>query len=76
MSPVKKKYVALAASGFAAYLIYSVIFFYYATNLSIQQGSVNYLVYSNLNLVILGFAIFYLLKAVSKRKAYGRDSPR
>ncbi len=71
----KKKYVALAASGFTAYFIYTVIFFYYAKNLSIQHGSVNYLVYSNLNLLILGFAIFYLLRAVSNRKSSGRDLP-
>jgi len=63
-----KKYLIYAILGYTAYMLYAVIFFYYAKSMHLQMGTFHYFVYSNLNIIIMGIALFYLLKAINKRK--------
>ncbi len=64
-----KKYLIYMVLGFTAYMLYGVIFFYYAKSVHLQMGTFYYFVYGHLNFIILGIVIFYLTKVIDKRKA-------
>lgn len=64
-----KKYLIHAILGYTAYMLYAVIFFYYAKSVHLQMGTFHYFVYSHLNFIIMGIALFYLSKAIAIKRA-------
>ncbi len=75
MLSYKIKYTILGVVGLVAYLVYAVVFYYYAGSISLSHGSITYFVYSNLNLIFLGFALYYLFKLNRKNSTNKSSSP-